>query len=190
MTLKTSLAAIVGEAYCSNDPAVLQGYAHDYSLVQARLPEVVVFPKSADEIQSVIRHAIEQNIAVTPRSSGVGFYGASIPSQGGIIVDLRRMNGILEVDDSLYAVAALDEPPVGVRLDQTDALPSAGDADSERIENLTVCQREVCSPSRDGDQALLGKIGLFAVDVDSEVLRDPHLDRMACGHHFYDNWYT
>src|SRR3989339_1805843 len=99
--------------------------------------------------------------------------------------DVPRVTGALQL-----AVAALDEPPVGVRLDQTDALPSAGDADSERIENLTVCQREVCSPSRDGDQALLGKIGLFAVGGDSEVLRDPHLDRMACGHHFYDNWYT
>jgi len=35
---------------------------------------------------------------VTPRSSGISLYGAGIPGEGGVIVDLTRMNNILEID--------------------------------------------------------------------------------------------
>ena len=45
-----------------------------------------------------MRYAGAKGIPVTSRSSGIGFYGAGIPSLGGIVLDLRRMNRILEVD--------------------------------------------------------------------------------------------
>ncbi len=98
MALISSLAAIVGAANCSEDPTLLQGYAGDHSLVQARQPDAVAYPEDADQIQAVMRLAGAEQIPVTPRSSAVGLNGAGIPSQGGIILDLRRMNRILEVD--------------------------------------------------------------------------------------------
>ncbi|MFC2003618.1 FAD-binding oxidoreductase, partial [Chloroflexota bacterium] len=70
----------------------------DYSFVQPRMPSCVVSPKNTEEIQGILKYANEHMIPVTPRSSGISFYGAGIPSQGGIILDLTRMNRILEID--------------------------------------------------------------------------------------------
>jgi len=98
MALKEELAGIVGSEYVSDDPDVLERYSKDYSFVQPRRPSYVVYPGNTEEIQGVVKYANEHLIPVTPRSSGIGFYGAGIPSQGGIILDLTRMNRILEVD--------------------------------------------------------------------------------------------
>ena len=98
MALKQELAVIAGSEYVSDEPEMLEGYSRDYSFVTPRRPRCVVFPKNTEEVQGIVRYANEHVIPVTPRSSGVGFYGAGIPSQGGIIVDLTRMNRILEVD--------------------------------------------------------------------------------------------
>ena len=98
MATKEELVGIVGSEYVVDDPETLEKYSKDYSLVQPRMPSYVVFPKNTEEIQGVVKYANEHLIPVTPHSSGVSFYGAGIPSQGGIILDLTRMNKILEVD--------------------------------------------------------------------------------------------
>ena len=98
MAIKGDLAGIVGAEYVSDEPETLEKYSRDYSFVQPRMPSLVVFPRNTEEIQGVVKYANEQMIPVTPRSSAVSFYGAGIPSQGGIILDLTRMNKILEVD--------------------------------------------------------------------------------------------
>jgi len=98
MALKEELAGIVGSGYVSNDPETLKKYAKDYSFVQSRMPSYVAFPKNTEEIQGVVKYANERLLPITPRSSGISFYGAGIPSQGGIILDLTRMNKILEID--------------------------------------------------------------------------------------------
>ena len=98
MGLKQDLAGIIGSKYVSDDPETLEKYSKDYSFVQPRRPSCVAYPKSAEEVQQIVKYANERLIPVTPRSSGISFYGAGIPSEGGIIVDLTRMNKILEVD--------------------------------------------------------------------------------------------
>jgi len=98
MAMKQALAGIAGAEYVSDEPETLKKYSHDYSLVQPRMPSLVVFPKNTEEIQGVVRYANEQRVPVIPRSSAVSFHGAGIPSQGGIILDLTRMNKVLEID--------------------------------------------------------------------------------------------
>ena len=48
---------------------------------------------------AIVKWANEHSIPVVPVSSEVHFYGAAIPKQGGIVVDLSRMTKILEIDD-------------------------------------------------------------------------------------------
>jgi len=96
--LKQELASVVGPDSISDDPEVLQRYSRDSSFVQPRMPDCVVYPGSTEEVQSVIKLANKHSIPVTPRSSVVSCYGAGIPSQGGIVLDLSRMNRILEID--------------------------------------------------------------------------------------------
>jgi FAD/FMN-containing dehydrogenase len=99
MAVKKDLASIVGPEYVSDEPDTLERYSRDYSFVQPGKPGWVVYPKSTEEIRGVVKYANDRLIAVTPRSSSIGFYGAGIPSQGGIILDLTRMNRIFDITE-------------------------------------------------------------------------------------------
>jgi FAD/FMN-containing dehydrogenase len=96
--LKQDLVEIVGPEYVSDDSETLERYSKDYSFVQPRRPSCIAYPRNAEEVQRIVKYANECLIPVTPRSSGVSFYGAGIPSEGGIVVDLTQMNKILEID--------------------------------------------------------------------------------------------
>jgi FAD/FMN-containing dehydrogenase len=98
MPLKEVLASIVGSEHVSDDPGILEKYSKDYSFVQPRKPRCVVMPQNREEVQEIVKYASIHLLPLTPRSSGISFYGAGIPYQGGIVVDLFRMNKILEVD--------------------------------------------------------------------------------------------
>jgi FAD/FMN-containing dehydrogenase len=80
------------------DPDVLKSFSRDTSLCLARKPDIVVKALSTKEVQAVVKLANEHNLPVTPRSSKVGFYGAGIPEQGGIVIDMSGMKKIRKVD--------------------------------------------------------------------------------------------
>ena len=64
----------------------------------------MVRPRTVLETQKVIQLANEAKFAVVPQSSGVHFYGGAVPKTGGIVLDLSRMNRIVDiVDESMVA---------------------------------------------------------------------------------------
>ena len=99
MNLNRELADIVGSECVSTDDSGLENFSLDDDLVKSRKPSCVVHVKNTEEVQGVVRYANEHSLPVTPRSSAVRFYGASVPSQGGILMDLSRMNRILAIDE-------------------------------------------------------------------------------------------
>ena len=99
MEIKEKLAKVVGAKYVVDSPRALKDYSRDYSLTPPMMPSYAVQPKSSEEISQIIKLADEYRLPVVPSSSGVHFYGASVPSQGGIVLDLKRMNRILEVNE-------------------------------------------------------------------------------------------
>jgi glycolate oxidase subunit GlcD len=69
------------------------------------IPEVIVFPQNKDHVSEILRIAEQEGIPITPRGGGASFQGSSLPVRGGIILDLSRMNKILEISkDDLVAV--------------------------------------------------------------------------------------
>lgn len=96
MALINELEKLVGKA--SDKAADLEAYATDMSLMPAGLPEAVVWPESTEEVSAVVKYAYENNIPVVPVSSQTHRYGSTIPKQGGIIIDMKNMNKILEID--------------------------------------------------------------------------------------------
>ncbi len=98
MQIKEGLARIVGAANVSDDPEALQSYARDRSLSAPRSPNYIARPKNTAEVQDIVKLAGASGIPVVPCSSGIHFYGNTIPSLGGIVLDLRRMNKILDID--------------------------------------------------------------------------------------------
>jgi glycolate oxidase len=96
------VAAIVGERqviYAAADR--LEPYSHDEAVDESgiqHLPELVVRPGSAAEIQALVRLANAENIPITPRGAGSGLSGGAVPLCGGIVLDVGRLNRILEID--------------------------------------------------------------------------------------------
>jgi len=99
VSVKQRLLKLVGSDRLADDTETLEGYSKDFSLVPPGVPNYVIKPKDAQEIQQVIKFANENLIPVVPVSSKVHFYGATIPKQGGIVLDLSGMNKVLEIDE-------------------------------------------------------------------------------------------
>lgn len=103
------LKKIVGDKYVSMDPAILKVYSCDVSPYKG-FADFVVRPKSVKEVSEVVKLANEYCIPVIPRGAGSGTTGGAVPINGGIVVDLTRMNRILEIDTANLQVVV--EPGV------------------------------------------------------------------------------
>lgn len=96
------LKAIVGDKYVLYGNAdELSAYSHDETPDRqyAHMPEVVVRPRTALEIASIMKLANAELIAVTPRGAGSGLSGGAVPIYGGIVLFMDRMNSIVELDE-------------------------------------------------------------------------------------------
>mgnify|MGYP002478538589 FL=1 len=96
------LRSIVGPDGVIADPDELLVYEYDGSdeaFAGNHRPDVAVLPTSAEQVQAVVRFAVEHSIPITPRGAGTGLAGAAVAARGGILVVLTRMNRILEVNE-------------------------------------------------------------------------------------------
>jgi glycolate oxidase len=105
------LAEIVGTEHVLTGDAISEDYTHDEALtVEPHAPEVVVRPKTVEEVSGVLRLANSNGIPVTARGSGTGLAGACTPDRGGILLSFERMNRIVEIDTGNHV--AVVEPGV------------------------------------------------------------------------------
>lgn len=72
-------------------------HSQDLSFHTPRLPDLVVYPGSTDEVARVLILASEYGIPVTPFGVGTSLEGHVIPIHGGISLDLSHMDRILEI---------------------------------------------------------------------------------------------
>jgi hypothetical protein len=99
MDLKSKLSGIVGPENVTDSADVLSAYSQDNSLMSvSSMPDIVVLPENAAQVQEVIQYANEVLIPVIPVSSSVHFHGSTLPRMGGIILNLQRMNRILDIN--------------------------------------------------------------------------------------------
>jgi len=115
---RTEIAELLGPNGFLHRPEDLTLYEYDGGVDKAR-PEMVVFPRSAEDVVAIVNLARRHQIAITGRGAGTGLSGGAIPRTGGITVSFARMNRILEID--LVNERALVEPGV-VNLDITLAV--------------------------------------------------------------------
>ena len=62
-------------------------------------PDVVIYPTSSEQVQIAMQIARDHKLPITPRGSGTGLSGGSIPVHGGMVICLNKMNKILEIDE-------------------------------------------------------------------------------------------
>ncbi len=102
--IKKDIEEKLGQNKCSDDPNLLEFFSYDESIFRKQLPDIIVTPESLEEIQKIVEIGNKYKIDIIPSSSTEKYYGATIPRSGGIIVDLRKMNKIIEIEvDERYA---------------------------------------------------------------------------------------
>ena len=111
------LINIVGEDYVSNDESVMYPYSYDVgNLTSGSNPEgmgeYLVMPDNVEQVQKIVLIANEEKVPITPYISGANMGGCAVPSKGGIIMDLRRMNRIVEVNEKADYIVI--EPGVSI----------------------------------------------------------------------------
>ena len=104
------------------DPAFCRQFAGD-KWFAAHQPDAVALPRSTASVAKVLTFAHEHRIPVTPRGAGYGYVGGCVPIKGGLVLSLKRMNRINEIDaDDFVAVV---QPGVITKTLQ-DAVESQG----------------------------------------------------------------
>ena len=105
-----------------SDPLDLKLYEYDGG-VDKSIPDVVVFPRTTEEVVSLVELAQRHNLAIVGRGAGTGLSGGAIARAGGMIISFARMNRILEID--IENERAVVQPGV-VNLDITLAVQPFG----------------------------------------------------------------
>ena len=119
---KQELAKLLGPRGYLDRPEDLSLYEYDGSVDKAR-PDIVVFPRSTEDVVAIARVSREFGLPIVARGAGTGLSGGAIARAGGITVGFARMNRILEID--LENERAVVQPGV-VNLDITLAVEPHG----------------------------------------------------------------
>ncbi len=96
-TIRTRLEGIAGRQNVLTATEDLICYGYDAQHVEHR-PDAVVRPSDIDQVAAIVRLANEDGLPIVPRGSGTGLSGGSVAIEGGVVIDLGRMNRILDID--------------------------------------------------------------------------------------------
>jgi glycolate oxidase len=122
-TLIDDLRRVVGSDGVLANRSDLLVYECDGFVIEKNCPDVVVFPRSTEQVAAVVRLANEYDVPLLPRGAGTSLAGGCLPVGGGIVLVLTRMKRILEIN--LRDRWALVEPGV-VNLWLSKALAGTG----------------------------------------------------------------
>jgi len=104
-----ALTAVVGADHVRTDAASLEAYGVD-ALGQGHPPDLVVLPANTAEVAAIARFCNERRMPLVVRGAGTGFTGGAVPTRGGLVMSMERMNRILEIDET--NLLAIVEPNV------------------------------------------------------------------------------
>ncbi len=74
-------------------------FSHDEMGGISKMPDVLVEVLTTEEVSKIMKYAYENMIPVVARGSGTGLVGASVPIHGGIMINMSKMNKIIELDE-------------------------------------------------------------------------------------------
>ena len=98
-SLLEEIKAIVGAAYFFTDEESFAKYGSDETEKLHYAPQVVVKPRTAEEISKLLILCNQHLIPVTPRGAGTGLTGGALPHLGGLVISMERFNTILDLDE-------------------------------------------------------------------------------------------
>jgi len=87
-----------------------QEYSHDETEDLSFLPEVIIKPKTVEEISKIVAYCNKNTICITPAGARTGLSGGALPIHGGVLLSMELFNRILEIDEKNHQV--ITEPGV------------------------------------------------------------------------------
>ena len=169
-----SIEKIVGKSGYSTKPADLYTYGFDASIFHNN-PEIVVQPRTTEQVSEIMKIANREKIPVVPRGAGTGLCGSAVPIRGGIVMAMQRMNKVKKVSVADLWVDV--EPGINYN-DLNDELakygfffpPSPGSAEACQIGGMVAANASGMRAVKYGatrDYVL----GLTYVKADGEIVR-------------------
>ncbi|HTN46125.1 MAG TPA: FAD-linked oxidase C-terminal domain-containing protein [Flavipsychrobacter sp.] len=101
---------LLGESFVHTDEEQLERCASDQTEDLHILPEAVLQPGVTNEVSAILKYCNERHLVVTPRGAGTGLSGGAIPCLGGVVLDMKRFNKIIRIDQENFQVTT--EPGV------------------------------------------------------------------------------
>lgn len=100
-TIEERLAAAVGPENVSREDPILISYCRDQSWATTGMhfPDFVVRPATGEEVREIVLLANRYGVPIIPFAQGANIAGLCVPTTGGILLDLRRMNRILDINE-------------------------------------------------------------------------------------------
>ena len=122
-SLRTALTEIVGEGACLSRPEELFVYECDGLTLDPTRPQLVVFPRTTEHVAAIVKACRRHETPFVPRGAGTGLSGGAHASADAVVIEISRMNEILEVDvENRFAVIQ----PGLVNLDLSKAVEKHG----------------------------------------------------------------
>ncbi|MBT5434639.1 MAG: FAD-binding oxidoreductase, partial [Rhodospirillaceae bacterium] len=91
------LAELLGDRFSTGE-AIREQHSHDESWHHAELPHAVVFPETTEEVAQVVTICARHGTPVIPFGTGTSLEGQVVAVEGGVSVDMMRMNRVIEVN--------------------------------------------------------------------------------------------
>jgi len=88
---------IVGGPFVLQDAASRETYGTDGTRVSAPA-DLVILPGSTQEVSQLAMLCNDARVPIVARGAGTGYTGGAVPTRGGIVLSMERMNRILEID--------------------------------------------------------------------------------------------
>ena len=173
MDLEYALAEVVGARHVLSDPELRSAYEQDYTGRYSGRARLVVRPGDTAQVAGVMALCARHRAAVVPQGGNTGLVGGGVPRGGEVVISLRRLDNVGDVDAALGQVtvgagaslAALQE---AARAAGQDAGLDFGARDSCTVGGVVACDAGGARALRHGT-ARAHVAGLEAVLADGSV---------------------
>jgi D-lactate dehydrogenase (cytochrome) len=93
----SALSAFVDSERFSTGQSNRKLHLHDISAHRGTLPAAIIWPLTTEEVSKILSWAYTQDVPLTPWGAGTSTEGNPVPTKGGLVMDMTRMDKILEI---------------------------------------------------------------------------------------------
>ena len=93
----STLSGLIDSQRFSTGQSNRELHLHDISAHQGVLPAGIIWPLTTEEVSRILTWAYEQEVPVTPWGAGTSTEGNPVPTRGGLVMDMTRMDKIMEI---------------------------------------------------------------------------------------------